>query len=258
MPTQSDHIVKSFGQEIETLRRTVVQMGGFAESQLEAAIQCISRRDGDLAAQVMRNDNRLDEYEQTIDAVALRILALRQPMASDLREVLSTLKISADLERIGDYAANIAKRSLTLMQVAPVRPVSGLPRMGRLVQQIIKDVLDAYTERDLDKALLAWRQDEAVDDLYTSLFRETLTYMMEDPRNITPCTHLLFIAKNIERIGDHATNIAETIHFLITGRPITDARPKGDTSSFVVVTPEAEKASTGTSGDTPATGAGGA
>lgn len=146
----------------------------------------------------------------------------------------------SDLERIGDYAANIAKRSLALVQVPVVRPVMALPRMGRMVQQIIKDVLDAYTERDLEKALSAWRQDESVDDLYTSLFRETLTYMMEDPRNITPCTHLLFIAKNIERIGDHATNIAELIHFLLTGKPVTDVRPKGDATSFTVVTPEAK------------------
>jgi phosphate transport system protein len=237
MPTQTDHIVKSFDQELEALRRLVVQMGGFAESQLEAAITCVTRRDGELAGRVMRRDADLDEYERQIDAAVVRILALRQPMATDLREVLATLRIASDLERIGDYAANIAKRSLALAQVAAVRPTTGLPRMGRLVQQIIKDVLDAYGERDLEKALAAWREDETVDDLYTSLFRETLTYMMEDPRNITPCTHLLFIAKNVERIGDHATNIAETIHFLITGRTITDARPKGDTSSFVVVSP---------------------
>jgi phosphate transport system protein len=168
------------------------------------------------------------------------MLALRQPMAGDLREILATLRIASDLERIGDYAANVAKRALALIQMPAMRPVSGLPRMGRLVQQIIKDVLDAYTDRDLQKALAAWNGDEAVDDLYTSLFRETLTYMMEDARNITPCTHLLFIAKNIERIGDHATNVAETIHFLITGEPIAEQRPKGDLSSFTVMTPAGE------------------
>lgn len=234
----SEHIVKSFDQELETLRRTIVQMGGLAESQLELSIQSVVRRDADLAGRVMRSDEQMDAYEATVDAVAIRSLALRQPMAVDLREVVSALRIASDLERIGDYAANIAKRSLALNQVPVAKPVSALPRMGRMVQQIIKDVLDAYTERDLEKALAAWRQDESVDDLYTSLFRETLTYMMEDPRNITPCTHVLFIAKNIERIGDHATNIAELIHFLLTGKPVTDARPKGDASSFTVVTPE--------------------
>ncbi|WP_225769572.1 phosphate signaling complex protein PhoU [Inquilinus sp. Marseille-Q2685] len=233
----SEHIVKSFDQELEFLRRTVVQMGGLAESQLELAIQAVVRRDADLAGRVMRSDEQMDAYEQSVDAAVVQVLALRQPLAADLRETISALRIAADLERIGDYAANIAKRSLALAQVPVVRPVATLPRMGRMVQQIIKDVLDAYTERDLDKALSAWRQDESVDDLYTSLFRETLTYMMEDPRNITPCTHLLFIAKNIERIGDHATNIAELIHFLLTGKPVTAARPKGDESPYAVVTP---------------------
>ena len=161
-------------------------------------------------------------------------------MASDLREIVSALKIASDLERIGDYAANIAKRSLALAQLPAVRPAGAIPRMGRLVQEIMKEVLDAFIERDVDKAVAARRRDEELDDLYTSLFREVLTYMMEDPRNITPCTHLLFIAKNLERIGDHATNIAETIHFLVIGHPLTSERPKGDESSFTVVTPQPE------------------
>lgn len=236
MPTE--HIVKSFDQELEKLKRTIVQMGGLAESQLETAIQAIVRRDADLATRVVAADDRLDQYESQIDADAVRTLALRQPMAGDLREIVAALKIASDLERIGDYAANLAKRAIALSQVPAVRPVSAIPRMGRLVQEIIKDVLDAYTERDVQKALDAWGRDEEVDDLYTSLFRETLTYMMEDPRNITPCTHLLFIAKNIERIGDHATNVAETIHFLVQGQPIPGTRPKGDASSFEVVEPE--------------------
>ena len=231
----TDHIVKSYDQELETLRSAIVQMGGVAESQLQAAIQCVMKRDSQLAGQIVQGDERLDDYEIQIDADVIRMLALRQPMASDLREIVSALKIAADLERMGDYAANVAKRAIALAQVPAVKPVAGIPRMGRMVLEIIKDVLDAYTERDLDKALAAWHRDEEVDDLYTSLFRETLTYMMEDPRNITPCTHLLFTAKNIERIGDHATNIAETIHFLIEGRPIADARPKGDSTSFAVV-----------------------
>ncbi|HET8728208.1 MAG TPA: phosphate signaling complex protein PhoU [Alphaproteobacteria bacterium] len=234
----AEHIVKAYENELEKLKRTIVQMGGVAESQFEAAIRCVVRRDGELAAQVIQGDVRLDEYEDEIGEDVVRMLALRQPMAGDLREVISSLKIAADLERIGDYSANVAKRSMALAQVPQVKPATAIPRMGRLVQEIIKDVLDGYTERDLDKALAAWTRDEEVDDLYTSLFRETLTYMMEDPRNITPCTHLVFIAKNIERIGDHATNIAETIHFLITGRQIRETRPKGDASSFAVVTPE--------------------
>jgi phosphate transport system protein len=234
----SEHIVKSFDQELEVLKRNVVQMGGVAESQFESAIQSVSRRDAGLASQVIESDMRLDDYEQEIDQTTLRLLALRQPMAADLRETLAALKIASDLERIGDYSANIAKRAMTLVQAPAVSPLSGIPRMGRLVQEIIKDVLDAYTNKDVDKALAAWHNDEEVDDLYTALFRETLTYMMEDPRNITSCTHLLFIAKNIERVGDHATNIAEIIYFLVTGKPLIGDRPKGDISSYAIVRPE--------------------
>ena len=163
---------------------------------------------------------------------------MRQPLAEDLRRVVGALKISADLERIGDYAANISKRAVALNQLPPARPAAGIPRMGKMVQQILKEVLDAYVEQDAEKALLVWRRDEEVDEMYTSLFRELLTYMMEDPRNITPCTHLLFMAKNIERIGDHATNIAETLYYQVTGRPLTAERPKGDTSAFTVIEPE--------------------
>ena len=233
----SDHIVRSFDAELVRLKRSIVQMGGVAESQLERALDCIVRRDVQASQEVVRGDAALDDYEVAINSDALRLLALRQPMALDLREVVSAIKIASDLERIGDYSANLAKRAIALAQVPVVRPAATIPSMGRLVQEIIKEVLDAYIERDLKRALAAWTRDEQVDDLYTSLFRETLTYMMEDPRNITPCTHLLFIAKNIERVGDHATNIAETIHFLIEGEPIPRTRPKGDASSFAVVTP---------------------
>jgi phosphate transport system protein len=235
----SEHIVKSFAQELQRLSNLVTQMGGVAESQVEAAVQAVARRDATLASQVMRSDHRVDEYERAIDTETLRLLALRQPMAGDLREILSALKVAADLERIGDYAANIGKRSIALAQVPAVRPAAAIPRMGRLVQEIMKDVLDAYIERDVAKAIAARHRDGELDDLYTSLFREVLTYMMEDPRNITPCTHLLFIAKNLERIGDHATNIAETIHFLVTGHAPDAARPKSDESSFAVVSPGA-------------------
>ncbi|WP_448203679.1 phosphate signaling complex protein PhoU [Azospirillum sp. sgz302134] len=238
----SDHIVRSFSQELQRLANLITQMGGVAEAQVDAAVKAVARRDVALAAQVMQTDQRIDQYEREIDAEAIRLLALRQPLAQDLREIVSALKISADLERIGDYASNIAKRSLALAQVPPVRPAAAIPRMGLLVEAIMKDVLDAYIERDVAKAVSAWERDEELDDLYTSLFREVLTYMMEDPRNITPCTHLLFMAKNLERIGDHATNVAETIHFLVVGAPLREERPKGDTSSFEVVKPEDEPA----------------
>ena len=235
-----EHIVKSFDDALDKLRRSIVEMGGEAERQIDASIQCVMRRDATLAGQVVQADERLDQYERTIDTDAIRMLALRQPMATDLREVVGALKIAADLERIGDYAANVAKRAISLTQTPVVRPLVAVPRMGRLVQEILNDVLDAYTTRNVQQALEAWSRDEEVDDLYTSLFRETLTYMMEDPRNITPCTHLLFIAKNIERMGDHATNVAETIHFVEVGEPISTSRPKGDASSFEVVIPSTE------------------
>ncbi len=233
----TEHIVRSFAQELQRLSNLIAQMGGVAEAQVEAAVKAVARRDVGLATQVMQADARLDAYERDIDAEAVRLLALRQPMAQDLREIVSSLKIAADLERIGDYAANIAKRSLALAQLPVARPAVAIPRMGRLVESIMKDVLDAYTERDVQKAIAAWERDEELDDLYTSLFREGLTYMMEDPRNITPCTHLLFMAKNMERIGDHATNIAETIHYLVVGTPLALNRPKSDGSSFAVVSP---------------------
>ena len=236
-----EHIVRSFSEELRRLTTLITQMGGVAEAQVESAVRAVAKRDADLAASVLKSDERLDQYERDIDAEAIRMLALRQPMAGDLREIVSTLKIAADLERIGDYAANIAKRAMVLAQMPPVRPVGGIPRMGKLVQEIMKDVLDAYIDRDLDKAIAAWRRDEELDDLYTSLFREVLTYMMEDPRNITPCTHLLFIAKNLERIGDHATNIAELVHYAELGVPLSDARPKGDSSPSAVVRPAREQ-----------------
>src|SRR5688572_13295432 len=230
----NEHIVKSFAQELQRLSNLITQMGGVAEAQVEAAVQALVRRDTAIAAQVIQSDLRIDTYEREIDNETLRLLALRQPMASDLREIVSALKIAADIERIGDYAANIAKRSLALAQLPAVRPVGAIPRMGRLVQEIMKEVLDAFIERDVDKAVAARRRDEELDDLYTSLFREVLTYMMEDPRNITSCTHLLFIAKNLERIGDHTTNIAENAYYILTGQQLPAYRPKLDETAMVM------------------------
>jgi phosphate transport system protein len=235
------HTVRSFDEQLKQLKHMIVQMGGLAEEELENAISALTRRDTALAESTVGSDKRLDALEQEVANLAIRVLALRQPMASDLREIVSALKISSDLERMGDYAKNVAKRAIALNQLPPVRPAGSIPRMARLVQVIIKDTLDSYVERDAERAVDAWRRDEEVDEMYTSVFRELLTYMMEDPRNITPCTHLLFIAKNIERIGDHATNIAEIVHYLVLGQQIERARPKGDTTSFTVVTPGVAK-----------------
>jgi len=212
-------------------------MGRLAESELQNAMQALIRRNPDLGSQVVLDDARVDELEQLAGAQVVRLLALRQPMASDLREIVAALKISSDLERIGDYSANIGKRVVALSQVPPFRLPATLPRMGWLAQQNIRETLAAYAERDADKAYRAWQADEELDETYSSLFRELLTHMMEDPRNIGACTHLLFIAKNIERIGDHATNIAETVYFMVVGEPLRSVRPKGDSTSYMTVPP---------------------
>ncbi len=239
----SEHIVKSFDEELQQLNAVVLRMGGVAEAQLAGSIEALVRRDTNLAERVVRGDEAIDQMESELDEQAIRTLALRQPMANDLREVISGLKISSDLERIGDYAKNIAKRTIALNQLSHHEAVRSIPRMAKLVQGIIKDVLDAYANQDSDRAMDVWHRDAEVDEMYTALFRELLTYMMEDPRNISPCTHLVFIAKNIERIGDHATNIAETIYYLATGERIEGGRPKGDMSSFQIINPEVAEAS---------------
>ena len=238
----SEHIVKSFDEELQQLNAVVLRMGGVAEAQLAGSIDALVRRDSALAEKVVEGDEAVDQMDLELDENAVRTLALRQPMANDLREVISALKISSDLERIGDYAKNIAKRTIALNQLAHHEAARSIPRMAKLVQAIIKDVLDAYANHDAGRAMDVWHRDEEVDEMYTALFRELLTYMMEDPRNITPCTHLLFVAKNIERIGDHATNIAETTYYLSTGERIEGGRPKSDTTSFQVVNPEDEGA----------------
>jgi phosphate transport system protein len=229
----NEHTVKSFDEELKQLTNTISRMGGLAEAQISGAIQAITRRDAELATNIVEADQKIDELEREIDDRAVHMLALRQPVARDLRAIVSALRISSDVERIADYAANLAKRAIALAQMAPVRPAHQLPRMGRIVQEMLRDVLDAYLGREVEKAIAVWNRDEELDELYSSLFRELLTYMMEDPRNITASTHVLFIAKNIERIGDHVTNIAETVHYLVVGTPLRAARPKGDFTSFV-------------------------
>ena len=236
----SDHIVKSYDEELNHLNEALLQMGGLAEANLSAAIEAVATRDVELANRVRGEDAKIDDLEFQVDQMAVRLLALRQPMAKDLRNVIAALKISAALERIGDYAANVANRSIALSESRAVRPAGNIPLMGQMVQRMIKDVLDAYTQGNAEKAKEVWLRDQDVDDLYNSLFRELLTYMMEDPRNITPCTHLLLIAKNIERIGDHCTNIAEIIYFMVIGKPLTDERPKGHDAAFTVIEPGTE------------------
>ncbi|MDF3073304.1 MAG: phoU [Alphaproteobacteria bacterium] len=229
----SEHLVKSFDEQLERLNASISEMGGLAESQLQMALDALSRRDTDLAQKVIAGDARVDQLEKDVAQQVVRLLALRQPMAIDLRGIISALKISSDIERIADYAANLAKRSLVLSQMQPMRSMGGLDRLGRLVLAVLKDVFDAFATNDVQKSHSVWLRDQEVDDMYTSLFRELLTYMMEDPRNITACTHLLFMAKNIERIGDHATNVAELIQFKVTGKEMTEARPKGDKANYV-------------------------
>ena len=230
----TDHIVKAFDEDLKRLNNVIAEMGGLAEAQLSRAVESLVRRNSELATQVVQDDKRIDALETEVGQMTVRMLALRQPMAQDLREVVAAIKIASDIERIGDYAKNIAKRAIVLSSVQPMKPAASIPRMSQLALTIIKDVLDSYIEKDAEGARAAWRRDEEVDEMYNSLFREMLTYMMEDPRNIGPCTHLLFIAKNIERIGDHATNIAEIVYFLVHGRSLDEERPKGDTTNVPI------------------------
>jgi len=234
-PQSGDHIVKSYDEELKRLTGEIQRMGGIALAQLEAAIDAVIDRDSDVAMKIVHNDGIIDSLEHEVSHDVVRLLALRQPMARDLREILAALRIAADIERIGDYAANVAKRSIVLNQTAPVQLVHALPRLARLAEGLVRDVLAAYRDNDADRALEAWARDEELDEQYTGLFRELLTYMMEDPRNITPCTHLLFMAKNIERIGDHATNIAENVYFLVHGTHIAQTRRKGDATSVLAI-----------------------
>lgn len=227
----ADHIVKSFDDDLKELRRTIAEMGGIAEKMLNDATDALVRRDMPLAQNVIATDPRLDILQREIEERAILTIARRQPLAIDLRETVSVIRLSGDIERIGDLAKNIAKRVIAISsQFQPQKIVLGVQNMSELVLEQLKDVLDAYSEHNHVKAVDVWQRDGAIDALYTSLFRELLTYMMEDPRNITFCTHLLFCAKNVERIGDHTTNIAETVHYLVTGQTLALDRPKGDTT----------------------------
>lgn len=228
----TDHIVKSFDEDLSRIDTIIAEMGGLAERQLADAVEALVKRDSELAQKVIEGDKSIDRLEDEIDNLTIRILALRQPMAEDLRLIITALKMASNLERIGDYAKNVAKRTLILSTMEPVgHATQSVQRMATQVQGMIKNALDAYGARDIAKANDVRLRDEEVDLMHTSLFRELLTYMMEDPRNITACTHLLFIAKNVERIGDHVTSIAEAVHFLVEGTLPSDERPKSDLSS---------------------------
>lgn len=231
----SGHIVKSFDEELEEVRNTIVEMGGLAESQLEAAVRSLTERNTDLALKTIEADKAVDELELSVDNMSIRVLALRNPVADDLRLVISALKIASLLERVADYAANISKRVVALNLAPSLAPISSIPRMGEMVRRMIDDTLKAYTNGDSDLAFDVWKRDQEVDQLYNSMFRELLTFMMEDPRSITSCTHLIFMAKNIERIGDHMTNIAEIIIYQVTGELPKDPRPKGDKTSVTMI-----------------------
>lgn len=235
--SDAPHIVKSYGQELRRLRGLLTEMGGLVENQVALATQAMVSNDAVVATRAVELDPAVDALERQVEQLVIQMLALRQPMAGDLREIVSALKITAALERIGDYAKNAARRSIVLGQFRLPFSLTGLVNMSRLVQENLKLVVDAIGENDSEKAVQVWRSDEAIDDLYNSIFRELVTYMMEDARNITPCTHLLFIAKNMERMGDHATNIAETVYYAVTGEVLTEDRPKGEGSAFAVVRP---------------------
>ena len=237
MEQQSEHTVRSYEEELALLNNKIAKMGGLAEKVLGQSFDALDRRDPDLAANTIAEDEEIDQLQTEIEEQAVVMIARRQPMAYDLRQIMAALRISSDLERIGDLGKNIAKRAVAVVtEQQPKQLMMGLKHMGELSLNQLKEVLDAFIERDAERALNVWYKDEEVDAMYNSLFRELLTYMMEDPRNIGLCTHLLFGAKNIERVGDHATNIAETVYYLVHGRPITDQRPKGDTTSSTAYT----------------------
>ena len=226
-----DHTVKSYQEELDAITKEVERMGGLAETAFNDAIAAVVRRDNALAQGVIARDLKIDAAQREVEKRAVRLFALRQPMASDLRHVLSAWRIASDLERIGDLAKNISKRALVLNQAEPISLTRSVDRMGKIAGAQLKQVLDAYANHDVKAAIAVWFQDEDIDSHYNSLFRELLTYLMEDARMISAGAHLLFIAKNIERIGDHSTNIAETVHYLVTGEEIATERPKADDSA---------------------------
>lgn len=236
--TTHDHIVKSYDSELARLTGEIVDMGELAIKQLDGAMAALYQRDSSAAEAVIAGDRRIDALELEVSHDVIRLLALRQPMAGDLRGILAALRIASAIERVGDYAKNMAKRSLTLNQSPPMGPTGGLQALADLAADMMRDVLVAWAERDTARAMRVRERDAELDASYTRLFRELLTYMMEDPRKISGCSHLLFMAKNLERIGDHATNIAENIWFMVEGDMPEHGRVKRDHSSAATIEPE--------------------
>ena len=231
----STHIVSIYDEELKYLSRRISEMGGTAEQMVSESVRALVTSDAALAQKVISEDVILDNAERQINEKAIVTIAKRQPMAADLREIMGTIRIAAELERVGDLGKNTAKRVIAVQSSGMPRKLArGLEHLAELALMQLKEVLDVFATRSVDKAKAIRERDDEIDAIYTSLFRELLTYMMEDPRNITPCTHLLFCAKNIERIGDHATNIAETIYYMATGSQPEGERPKDDTSTSVV------------------------
>lgn len=221
------HTVKAFDEDLGQLRALISEMGGRAETAITGSLDALVNRDLESAAKIVEDDRKIDELEAEIERQVVRLIALRAPMADDLREVLAALKIAGLVERMGDYAKNIAKRAALLQDARGMEALSVLPEMGKIAAEMVRNVLDAFVLRDAEAAMAVSARDKAVDDFYNSLFRTLLTHMMENPHNITASTHLLFIAKNIERIGDHATNVAEMVYFAATGRQMAE-RAKGE------------------------------
>ena len=227
MATTSGHTIKAFDEDLDRLRALISQMGGLAEHAIRESMRCLIQRDVDGAQKIVENDKKLDALELETERRAIQLIALRAPMADDLRDVVAAMKISSVVERIGDYAKNIAKRVPLLENAGNIEPLSLLPEMARIANEMVHDVLTAFVERDAEAAVRVRERDRAVDDFYNSIFRTLLTFMMENPNNIGQSTHLLFIAKNIERVGDHATNIAEMVYYAATGQHLAD-RPRGE------------------------------
>src|ERR1700752_5138630 len=237
--TMGEHTAKAFDVDLQDIARMVAEMGGLAEKQVADAVEALARRDAERAQRAIALDPSIDALQGEVEEKAVLTIARRQPMAVDLRVIVSALRVANDLERVGDLAKNIGKRVAAINgDFHPQKLIRGVEHMSAMVLGQLKEVLDSYAGQDVPKALAVWRGDEGVDAMCPSLFRELLTYMMEDPRNITFCIHLMFCAKNIERMGDHATNIAETVYYMIEGRPMVDQRPKGDTTTFAALAAE--------------------
>ena len=223
----SGHTLKAFDEDLDRLRALISEMGGLAEHAIGEAMRCLVQRDVEGAKAIVEDDKKLDALEMETERRAVQLIALRAPMAGDLRDVVAALKISSVVERIGDYAKNIAKRVPLLDEIGNIEPLSLMPEMARIATSMVHDVLNAFVQRDAEAALRVIERDAAVDDFYNSIFRTLLTYMMENPHNIGQSTHLMFIAKNVERVGDHATNIAEMVYYAATGDYFGNERPKG-------------------------------